>query len=897
MELITASKNGNFETAFNLLQAGVTPRVTDKDQATPLYWSACNGHNSLCEILIQAGSDVNKKVTWGSTPLHAAADRGHKDCVETLIQSGAEINCQNDRGDTALHKAAYRGHYDVIMTLLKARANVTIRNEKGKTPQGEALEGGHRDLAIKLSQFSNGVRNIPVDERDRRPEIGRLPLDLNRKSTPTRMCTGAPSEHESSEYENIQLQCQSPRIEIAPPIVLRQTSMDVLPPPRPPTTLGRSISFSGHHSRPPSSSRLPSEHAFLNPHMEVRANSVGNMNQLRPNDAGDAIRNYSSMEYVNANHLFDSELSSPTELSESSAYSSDTSWNTTSITSSPRNVPLNTCDQIVPQRDTPQMLHAPRQIRPNRSSLGSMMQFDSNCGIDVNSSVREFVAKLNKQLVESYKNNEQLTIENDSLKFKCSTLLNRLTETEQQLRDKQQELACLEELLEQQRQLRSRTEASAGTGSCEISETKSRERNGLLQFTEHIGKSMTEDALDEMQDVLRETLQNHALVCETEAPELDAPHREWLPGVDYVIVGSEALECRYIYKTDALPICLVFNIKHLNTGRPLRLKVLILRQRSSNVDSSYKTELDIVDQLGDNKHMETCLHSFEGPAQRFVKFIPHKFTKMLEAEQISPRSTFIVNEQLSSLVSFISSCEETFDGLLSLFTIQCFYKLFSVLCCLSETGIQHGSISEDSVFIDDCLNVKLGRFETASTSGCKQAKANGKRLPAESDEAFNDYENVPHIQRGSQTSHVSDDYSPDVSALCALFTTIFQRVQVSCTPASLAHAHTDRRLRVFAYRVVSDFTSWSAYRIMQSLGFLLLGDDVIKVNTEFACRAFVQTRMLRLLATTPPCVSPCNPDRQSKLRKAVERNRHEIEAHFLCNTSVKQILRLAQELR
>ena len=138
-----------------------------------------------------------------------------------------------------------------------------------------------------------------------------------------------------------------------------------------------------------------------------------------------------------------------------------------------------------------------------------MMQFDSNCGIDVNSSVREFVAKLNKQLVESYKNNEQLTIENDSLKFKCSTLLNRLTETEQQLRDKQQELACLEELLEQQRQLRSRTEASAGTGSCEISETKSRERNGLLQFTEHIGKSMTEDALDEMQDVLRVGVFSH----------------------------------------------------------------------------------------------------------------------------------------------------------------------------------------------------------------------------------------------------------------------------------------------------------------------------------------------------------------------------------------------------
>jgi len=85
MDLLSAAKNGNFDLTFSLLQSGHAPSVTDKDQATPLYWAACHGHSHVCEILIQAGSDVNSKVTWGSTPLHAAADRGHISCVLILL--------------------------------------------------------------------------------------------------------------------------------------------------------------------------------------------------------------------------------------------------------------------------------------------------------------------------------------------------------------------------------------------------------------------------------------------------------------------------------------------------------------------------------------------------------------------------------------------------------------------------------------------------------------------------------------------------------------------------------------------------------------------------------------------------------------------------------------------
>lgn len=92
MDLINAAKNGNFDLVFNILRSGGSTTICDKDNATPLYWSACHGHANVCEILIQAGSDVNTRVKWGSTALHAAADRGHKSCIEVLLDRYSVYN-------------------------------------------------------------------------------------------------------------------------------------------------------------------------------------------------------------------------------------------------------------------------------------------------------------------------------------------------------------------------------------------------------------------------------------------------------------------------------------------------------------------------------------------------------------------------------------------------------------------------------------------------------------------------------------------------------------------------------------------------------------------------------------------------------------------------------------
>ena len=84
--LILASKNGNLDTVTSLLIGGYSVHLRDKDDATPLYWSACRGHAEVCQELLRHKSDVNAQVKWGSTALHAACDRNHMECVKLLIK-------------------------------------------------------------------------------------------------------------------------------------------------------------------------------------------------------------------------------------------------------------------------------------------------------------------------------------------------------------------------------------------------------------------------------------------------------------------------------------------------------------------------------------------------------------------------------------------------------------------------------------------------------------------------------------------------------------------------------------------------------------------------------------------------------------------------------------------
>ena len=94
----------NEELLNKFLNYGVDVNYLNPDQGTsPLMLAAALGFERICNILIEAGADVNASVHSGNTPLHLATmGYGEKlNVVRTLLEHGANRNALNEEGLTA----------------------------------------------------------------------------------------------------------------------------------------------------------------------------------------------------------------------------------------------------------------------------------------------------------------------------------------------------------------------------------------------------------------------------------------------------------------------------------------------------------------------------------------------------------------------------------------------------------------------------------------------------------------------------------------------------------------------------------------------------------------------------------------------------------------------------
>lgn len=112
-----------------LLKAGVAYDEHDLDNAVKA------GHDTIVDLLVQAGADVNQ----GDT-LKKAIAGGHLKILDSLLQAGADVN----EGDI-LTKAIEKGDITIVDCLLKAGVPV----EGLET----AVELGHEEIVEKLLQF------------------------------------------------------------------------------------------------------------------------------------------------------------------------------------------------------------------------------------------------------------------------------------------------------------------------------------------------------------------------------------------------------------------------------------------------------------------------------------------------------------------------------------------------------------------------------------------------------------------------------------------------------------------------------------------------------------------------------------------------------------------------
>ena len=128
-ELTDCARYGEDEEVQQLLAAASSPADLANTAApsgnVALHMAAANGHTATCELLLQAGANVNMKNSAGNIPLHWAALNGHLATVNVRSEpSGAS--------PAAVHDSSLRCGSPIGR--LRAAASVTrrkpIRNER-----------------------------------------------------------------------------------------------------------------------------------------------------------------------------------------------------------------------------------------------------------------------------------------------------------------------------------------------------------------------------------------------------------------------------------------------------------------------------------------------------------------------------------------------------------------------------------------------------------------------------------------------------------------------------------------------------------------------------------------------------------------------------------------------
>ena len=132
--LASSAGTGSVQEVSLFLKAGFSPDTKDKTGVPILNISARKGNREVCDLLINAGAQVNSLAAdRGSSALIDAVIGKHKDMVADLIKAGADPNIRSKDGQSALVIAVGSGDEGIVEALLKAGSDADIPDSLGVT--------------------------------------------------------------------------------------------------------------------------------------------------------------------------------------------------------------------------------------------------------------------------------------------------------------------------------------------------------------------------------------------------------------------------------------------------------------------------------------------------------------------------------------------------------------------------------------------------------------------------------------------------------------------------------------------------------------------------------------------------------------------------------------------
>ncbi len=160
-----------------LIEMGADVNTKNTSGDTPLRWAAYNQFIPIIKVLLENGADPNLDDRYGMAVVHwfaSARYNTHSDSITNmLVNAGADLNKANNLGANALHYAAGHSVVGMVKTLLRFKVDKQKLTNKGESIMHWAsarIGNTNRTLSI-LNLLDRDQINLPN-------LLGRTPLHL-----------------------------------------------------------------------------------------------------------------------------------------------------------------------------------------------------------------------------------------------------------------------------------------------------------------------------------------------------------------------------------------------------------------------------------------------------------------------------------------------------------------------------------------------------------------------------------------------------------------------------------------------------------------------------------------------------------------------------------------------
>ncbi|CAL1541361.1 unnamed protein product, partial [Lymnaea stagnalis] len=167
--LSIAAWYNNYEIADALIEHGALMTRADSAGLTPLHRACCNASLDVVKVLLRHGCNVNavspdmRTSLTLSLPTYYNLKVGKKKMTdmlsicELIIDAGCDMNKQDAKGWTALHHAVQNDSAPAVCLLAERNCRLELRNEQGFTPLQQCLKLNRFSLATYLLYYGADV--------------------------------------------------------------------------------------------------------------------------------------------------------------------------------------------------------------------------------------------------------------------------------------------------------------------------------------------------------------------------------------------------------------------------------------------------------------------------------------------------------------------------------------------------------------------------------------------------------------------------------------------------------------------------------------------------------------------------------------------------------------------